>query len=49
MENQEKNKCVYCGDSNCDLKCKPLSQLNEYLIFSICVISFCALLYFCFS
>ena len=48
MENQEKNKCVYCVDPNCDLKCKPISQLNEYLIFAICIISFCTLLYFFF-
>ena len=48
MENQKKNKCVYCGDPNCDLKCKPISQLNEYLIFAICIISFGTLLYFCF-
>ena len=49
MENREKNECLYCGDPNCDPKCKPISQLNEYLIFATCIISFCTLLYFCFS
>jgi hypothetical protein len=48
MEREEKNKCVYCGDPNCDLKCKPISELNEYLIFAVGIISFSALLYFCF-
>ena len=48
MEKEEKNKCVYCGDPNCDLKCKPVSELIEYLILGISIIFLCAVLYFCF-
>ena len=48
-EKEEKNKCVYCWDSNCDLSCKPVSAINEYLIFGISIISLCIVLYFCFS
>lgn len=48
MEKREKNKCVYCGDPNCDLKCKPISSINEFLIFFVAIISLTAVLYFYF-
>jgi hypothetical protein len=48
MEKPEKNRCVYCGDPNCDLTCKPVSEANEYIIFAVSIISFSTLLYFCF-
>jgi hypothetical protein len=48
MKKGEGNKCLYCGDPNCDLSCKPISVVNEFLILFIPVISLAALLYFCF-
>ena len=48
MKKGEGNKCLYCGDPNCDLSCKPISGVNEFLILFIPVISLTALLYFCF-
>ena len=48
MAKEGENKCVYCGDPNCDLKCKPISAINEFLIFLVAIISFTAVLYFCF-
>lgn len=49
MEKVEKNKCVYCGDPNCDLSCKPISDINTFLFFFVAIIFLTSAIYFCFS
>ena len=36
-----KKRCIYCGDPNCDLSCRPLGKFEELMIllFSIGLLS----------